>query len=278
LRRRIEVAAVALAAALAIVGAAGASGARAQDKGKEREDPLRPNAPYAADGVIQETLRDGEKELKVTLGKHATAILDLEGKYPIRVDRAETRGAPPVRVLRVDRRAMVLGRPFEAQQRAAGGIATVQHRIAPWHALVIGEGFEPDQVPPAAKSKFGDKTQWFKTSVVKFDLPNDLWVKDAAGVERLVTVGQDDRILTTTAYESADFQSGDLRKSYAKGVVVRFKGTINSVIYYDQKGRLVQDTEKRKAGNSAEIRIHLARLAFLDKAFPYETVETPETF
>jgi hypothetical protein len=276
--KRAELGAAAALAAVLAAALLAAAGASAQDKGKEKEDPLRPNAPFAADGVIQETLKEKETELKVGVGKHAVAILDLTGKYPIRVDHVELRGPPPIRVLRVDRRAMVLAREMEAQTRTPQGVVTIQKRLAPWHALAIGEGFEPDQPTAACKAKYGEKAQWWKTSIVRFDLPSDLWVKGADGVERLVTVGQDDRILTTTAYESADFQTGDLRKWFAKGTPVRFKGTINAVLYYDSKGRLVEDTEKKKQGNSAEIHMHVTRLAFTDKSFAYDVVETPETF
>lgn len=268
----------ALVAAVAAVGALLAPGGLAQDKGKGGDDPLKPNTEWAADGVIAETLKDNESEFKVACGKSVTVMIDLDvKKYAVRLDRAERRGPPPVGAFKLDRRATVLGREFEQQSRTPGGFITTALRVSPWSALVVGEGFEPKEVLPAAKAKFGEKIRWWKSKVARFDAPDNLWVKGDDGKERLVTISRDDRMLVTAAYESDVFSSGgQLRKALAKGQPVRFKGMIQTVLYTDSKGKLVDDT--RKPGVRAEVHLAPARLALLDATYGYEMIETPESF
>jgi hypothetical protein len=202
--------------------------------------------------------------------------VDISGKFPVRLDKAVRPGTNGAALFKEGRKVAVLGRKATLQKsRTDPGVP----RVAPYHAIVIGEGFDPKEPLPAAKDKFGDAIEWFKGTIDGFEPPHTFWMKEDGkppnSPGRFVTVGREDWVLTTTAYESADFQKGDLRRALVKGQAVRFRGKISTVLYTDPKGRLVEESERRKSGVKAEVHLTASRLALIDPAFPYAFVETP---
>jgi hypothetical protein len=244
--------------------------------GADEPDPLKVGSEFGNDGHILVPPKGDEQKMTVTVGKNVVAIVDISGKFPVRMDKAVRIGTGGAAIFKEGRKVAVLGRPSRLQRtRDDPGVP----RVAPYHAIVVGDGLEPKAVLPPAKEKFGDAVEWFKGTIDGFEPPYTFWMKEAGKPEnaqgRYVTVGRDEWILTTTAYESADFQKGDLRRALAKGQAVRFRGTITTVLYMDSKGRLIEETERRKAGVKAEVHLTASRLALIDPTYPYAFVESP---
>lgn len=265
----------ALAAAAAAVSAALAVILAWPEVEAQGEDPLKPGAELKSDGTIVANLKPDDVTVTVAIAKNVTAKLDLKAKYPVRVDRSAKRGTDIRGIFSPGRPVIVLGRPSKLMQSASTPDRGIP-RIAPYHALVIGDGFTPKDVLPAAKDKFGEKVRWFLTTVDRIEPPDVVWVREKE--EKIVyqlVVGREDRVLTTAVYESANFKDGDLRRALLKGQPVRFRGKVEKAIYTDAKGNeVVEEADRKKAGVRAEVHVTPARLALLDPSFSYAYVET----
>ncbi len=250
------------------------------------DDALKPGSELKSDGAIAGAPQPaaeggvaGGPFLPVAAGKNATVLLDLGAKFDVRVDRAVKRGPVATALFTAGKPITILGRPSRLMQNAADPNRGLP-RIAPHHAVVLGEGFAPKDVLPAAKEKLGDKVQWFHATVDRVEGPDRVWVRSKEEKEILaLDVGRDDRVLTTRVAASKDLADGvpALRAALAKGQPVRFRGTVKTVLYTDPKGKLVDDADRRKAGVKAEIYLTPTRLVLLDATFAYGFVETAES-
>lgn len=233
---------------------------------------LKPGERFAEDLFVAETPKEGDDAVRMTLGKGVTAVVDLQAKCPVRVDRAVRGGTRLDAIFPTGKRVAVLGKRMQSRP---GARAIEARRIAPVHAVVVGDGLVPARVLPAARDKLGPDVEWFTGAVVRVERPNVVWL-EVGSKELAITVGRDDRVLETELHKEGFAGNPDLRGGLAKGRLARVFGKISALAHFDRKGDEIEGKDAAKRAARTEVRVAPERVVLLDPNYDYSFVEAAE--